>query len=42
MYNTRNDVVGAKTTTTARLAMNHALFARIVPYLHLEGGPECR
>lgn len=25
MYNTRNDVVGAKTTTTARLAMNHAL-----------------
>lgn len=25
MYNTRNDIVGAKTTTTARLAMNHAL-----------------
>lgn len=25
LYNTRNDIVGAKTTTTAKLVMNHAL-----------------
>lgn len=25
MYNTRNDIVGAKTTTTAKLTMNHAM-----------------
>ena len=25
MYNTQNDIVGAKTTTTAKLVMNHAL-----------------